>query len=204
MARFGYPKLPLYWSEPDRRFAFIIKCDGHVAGFVLVTRGSPVTEDPGTFEVAVFFVIRQYRHGGVGRRAAQLLWNQLPGKWTVRVSKGKRSALSFWRRAVAYVTSGSVAEFERRGTPNSWLVLAFEINPGMRRWSQLDARLIATRGGSNLLELSVGVRNSKGAKRQTCVRQYWPALARVFLPVPSGSARCHEFTNPNERVQHDV
>lgn len=25
--RFGYPKLPLYWSEPDRRFPFLIRCD---------------------------------------------------------------------------------------------------------------------------------------------------------------------------------
>jgi len=126
--RFGYSKLPLYWSEPDRRFAFIIKVDGQAAGFVLATRGSPVTEDPGTFDVAEFFVIRQYRRSGVGRRAAQLLWSHLPGKWTVRVSKGNPSALGFWRRTIAHVTSGGVAEFERPGTPNSWLVLAFEIN----------------------------------------------------------------------------
>src|SRR4029078_1859838 len=33
--RFGYPKLPLYWSESDRRFPFLITCDGHLAGFVL-------------------------------------------------------------------------------------------------------------------------------------------------------------------------
>lgn len=29
--RFGYPKLPLYWSEPDRRFPFLIRCDSRVA-----------------------------------------------------------------------------------------------------------------------------------------------------------------------------
>jgi hypothetical protein len=44
--RFGYANLPLYWSEPERRFGFIIKCDARVVGFVLVKRGSPATDDP--------------------------------------------------------------------------------------------------------------------------------------------------------------
>lgn len=128
--RFGYPKLPLYLSEPDRRFPFLIQCDARVAGFVLATRGSPVSEDPDTLDVAELFVLRQYRHSGVGRQAAHLLWNHLPGKWTVRVSRGNRGALDFWRRTVAQATNGAATEFERPGTPNAWLVFAFEIAPG--------------------------------------------------------------------------
>lgn len=127
--RFGYPKLPLYWSEQDRRFAFLIKCDARIVGFVLATRGSPASAAPDTFDVAEFFVIRRYRHCGVGRQAAQLLWGRLPGTWTVRVSRGNRSALDFWRRTVAHATSGTATEFERPGTPNNWLVFAFEIRP---------------------------------------------------------------------------
>ena len=50
--RFGYPKLPLYWSEPERRFAFLIRSGARVVGFVLVTRGSPLSEDPDVFDVA--------------------------------------------------------------------------------------------------------------------------------------------------------
>ena len=37
---FGYDKLPLYWSEPDTHFAFLIHSDARLAGFALVTRGS--------------------------------------------------------------------------------------------------------------------------------------------------------------------
>jgi predicted acetyltransferase len=129
--RFGYPKLPLYWSEGDRRFPFLIKCNARVAGFVLATVGSPASEDPRTHDVAEFFVLRQYRHCGVGRRAAQLLWKRLPGKWTVRVSRGNRGALDFWRHAVARATNGTVAEFELPGLPNAWLVFAFEIIAGL-------------------------------------------------------------------------
>ena len=128
--RFGYPKLPLYWSEDDRRFPFLIKCNARVAGFVFATRGSPASEDPGTLDVAEFFVLRQYRHCGVGRRAAHLLWKRLPGKWTVRVSQGNRGALDFWRHTVRHATDGTATEFERPGMPNDWLVFAFETIAG--------------------------------------------------------------------------
>jgi hypothetical protein len=36
--RFGYAKLPLYWAEPERRFAFVIRHAERVAGFALATR----------------------------------------------------------------------------------------------------------------------------------------------------------------------
>src|SRR5262249_5498483 len=40
--RFGYRRLPLFWSQPDRRFPFLIRLDGRVAGFALIQRGSPL------------------------------------------------------------------------------------------------------------------------------------------------------------------
>ena len=127
--RFGYPKLPLYWSEPERRFAFLIRVGGHLAGFALVTRGSPVVEDPDVFDVAEFFVIRRYRRSRVGRRAAFLLWRRLPGKWTVRVSEGNSGALAFWSEVIAELTHGSATVSMRPGQPNSWRVFSFESVP---------------------------------------------------------------------------
>ncbi|MEP6494485.1 MAG: GNAT family N-acetyltransferase [bacterium] len=124
--RFGYPSLPLYWSDAERRFAFLIKCDGRVAGFVLAKRGSPAVDDPEVLDVAEFFVLRRYRHSSVGRRAACLLWNRLPGAWTVRVSEGNPGALLFWARVTAEFTHGRATEFNRPGTPNDWRVYSFE------------------------------------------------------------------------------
>ncbi|WP_437967363.1 GNAT family N-acetyltransferase [Sorangium sp. So ce260] len=127
--RFGYDKLPLYWSERERRFAFIIRCAGRIAGFVLATRGSPAAEDPDVLDIAEFFVLRRYRRSGVGRRAAVLLWQRLPGKWTVRVSEGNAGALAFWRGAVGELTSGAATETTRPGHPNPWRVFSFESVP---------------------------------------------------------------------------
>lgn len=120
--RFGYSKLGLYWSEPDRRFPFLIRCEGRVVGFALVTRGSPASDDPDVFDVAEFFVIRRYRRSGVGRRAAMLLWKRLPGRWIVRASERVAAGVPFWRSVVAEFTGGAGAELERHG----WHVFSFE------------------------------------------------------------------------------
>jgi predicted acetyltransferase len=127
--RFGYPQLSRYWAEPDRRFAFVIRCGARVAGFALVTRGSPATDDPQVFDVAEFFVLRRYRRAGVGRQAACLLWQRLPGRWTVRVSEGNAGALAFWRGVVAACAAGPVTESSRPGDPHPWRVFAFETAP---------------------------------------------------------------------------
>lgn len=124
--RFGYPRLELYWSEPQRRFPFLVRCDGRVGGFVLVTRGSPVTDNPNVLDVAEFFVLRRYRRSGVGRRAAMLLWQRHPGAWIVRVSEGNRPAVPFWTRVIAEFSGGAAAEFSREGQPHAWRVFAFE------------------------------------------------------------------------------
>lgn len=124
--RFAYDKLPLYWSEPQDRFPFLIRCGGRVAGFVLATRGSPASDDPDVLDVAEFFVLRRYRRSGVGRFAAFLLWDRLRGRWIVRVSLGNRGALPFWSGVIAEYSSGGATEEERAGTPNPWRVFSFD------------------------------------------------------------------------------
>ena len=124
--RFGYDKLPLYWSEPERRFPFLIRYRTRVAGFVLVTRGSPASDDPDVFDVAEFFVIRRHRRAGVARRAAFLVWDRFPGRWIVRVSEGNTGAVPFWDAVIAEYTSGAATESRRSGSPNAWRVFSFE------------------------------------------------------------------------------
>ena len=123
--RFGYPELPLYWSEPTRRFPFLIRAGDSVAGFVLAKRGSPASADPDALDVVEFFVLRQQRRAGVGRDAALALWRRLPGSWTVRVSEGNPAALEFWRHVVAQAAGGSARESTLPGRAHPWRVLCF-------------------------------------------------------------------------------
>jgi predicted acetyltransferase len=123
--RFGYPKLTLYWSEPERRFPFLIRTGGKVVGFALVTRGSPATDDPDVFDIAEFFVLRGHRRGGCGRRAAALLFERFPGRWIVRVSEGNLGALPFWGAVIAAYTRGEFTQSTREGSPYAWRDLSF-------------------------------------------------------------------------------
>ena len=130
--RFGYEKLPCYWSEPDRRFPFLITYDGRLAGFVLVTRGVLPSNDPDVFDVAEFFVLRRYRRLGVARRAAFLVWDRFPGRWCVRVSEGNVDALPFWTPIVAEYTRGTAIVSRRPGSPHAWRVFSFQSGGGPR------------------------------------------------------------------------
>jgi predicted acetyltransferase len=123
--RFGYPKLPLYWSEPDKRFPFLIRARGKTVGFSLVTRGSPASKNPDVLDVAEFFVLRRHRRGGCGRRAATLLFDRLPGTWIVRVSQGNRGAVPFWESVISAYTKGQFTQRVREGSPHAWRDFSF-------------------------------------------------------------------------------
>ncbi|MBS0418318.1 MAG: hypothetical protein JSR66_11435 [Proteobacteria bacterium] len=123
--RFGYEKLSLYWSEPERRFPFLIRAGTRLAGFALVTRGSPASGDGDDFDMTEFFVLRRYRRSGVGRRTVFLLWNRFAAQWSVRVAEGNQSGLRFWARVIGEYTGGAAEETTRPGSPQAWRVFSF-------------------------------------------------------------------------------
>jgi predicted acetyltransferase len=124
--RFRYDRLPLYFTETETRWAFLIRVGDRVAGFALVTRGSPVSDDPDVLDVAEFFVLRGERRGGVGRRAAQLLWSRMPGRWIVRVLTTNAPALPFWDAAIRGHVGDAFEVRERAVEDRSWRVFSFE------------------------------------------------------------------------------
>lgn len=126
--RFGYPRLPLYWSEPQRRFPFLICCDERVAGFALAMRGSPVVNDPDVLDLSEFFVMRRYRRVGVGRAAAFLLWNRIPGDWIIRVAEDNRRALQFWRGVAREYGGAEMTEANAIVSGRPWRIFAVRSN----------------------------------------------------------------------------
>ena len=130
--RFGYPSLPLYWSEPNRH-PFLIRMDGRLAGLVLVQResgGSGSLSENVVWDMAEFFVMRGFRRRGIGTLAAHQVWRRFPGIWTVRVMQANVAARSFWSGAVSMFT-GEVAnpvDIEKAG--ERWSLFSFESNAG--------------------------------------------------------------------------
>lgn len=130
--RFGAGHLARYWREPTRCFPFLIRVGTELAGFVLATRGSPVTSDPDALDVGEFFVLRRHRRLGVGRRAATALWKRHPGHWIVRVAERNRDARPFWTRTISDYTQGRFTEAPAIVGGQSWTVFAFDSTTAVR------------------------------------------------------------------------
>jgi predicted acetyltransferase len=123
--RFGYPDLSLYWREP-RRKPFLARIEGKLAGFALVTRRLCLSEDSEVWDMADFFVLRRYRHRGVGAELAEKIWRLCPGKWQIRVRSNNLPAIKFWESAIAKFTESS-ATFENFEIEKIvWKVFSFQ------------------------------------------------------------------------------
>jgi predicted acetyltransferase len=123
--RFAYPQLPLYWSDPGR-YAFLVKVDGELAGFVLVKTGS----EWDVRDMAEFFVMRRYRRRGVGMHVAHEVWRILPGPWEVRVMERNTPAQRFWARAVSSFTGLPAVPVRVEQDGQVWQLFSFESPSG--------------------------------------------------------------------------
>ena len=123
--RFGYEPLPLYWSDPERRSAFLIRNGTQLVGFAMVTRGSPASQDPTDLDMANFFIVRAQRRSDVGRRAAFLVWNEFPGRWWVRVSEANTKGCQFWSKIIADYTNRPLVQSAMPGKRHPWRVFSF-------------------------------------------------------------------------------
>ncbi len=112
---YEYPYLDHYWTEPNR-FPFLIRVDGQLAGFVLVTRYNYFTEEynapdgSSPWVIAEFFVMRKYRQQGVGEEAACRTFERFSGNWQVGQIASNTNASAFWRKVIARYTGGQYQE----------------------------------------------------------------------------------------------
>ena len=93
------------WPEPGYH-AYIVRVDGQLAGFALVTRRSHFTGDTNVTDMEEFFIMRKYRRAGVGREVATRLFDLFPGRWEVREPEPNAGATAFWRRVIGEYTGG--------------------------------------------------------------------------------------------------
>jgi len=124
--RFGYRYLDDYWTEPGRH-AFIVKADGHIAGFVLIRRTTSMAGDATVMDMAEFFVMRKYRRCRVGSEAARRAFDRFPGRWEVREMAANRPAQAFWRRVIGEYTGGRFDERVLDG--GRWHLQSFDKGP---------------------------------------------------------------------------
>jgi predicted acetyltransferase len=96
--------------EGGRFFAHVLLVDEHYAGFALVAP-AVVTRKDG-FWMEQFFILKKYRHTGLGTALAHHVFQIHPGPWEVGQMPGNLSARAFWRKVIASITGGCFTEVQ--------------------------------------------------------------------------------------------
>ncbi|GHO86262.1 GNAT family N-acetyltransferase [Dictyobacter formicarum] len=102
---FDYPYLDHYWTD-ENRFPFLIRVEHKLAGFVLVQK----IEEPATYSMIEFFILRKYRQQGLGQVVAHHIFDMFPGHWRVRQDVENEAAQAFWRKVVTRYTNNLYRE----------------------------------------------------------------------------------------------
>ncbi len=100
---FGYPHLDLYWTESGRH-PFLVRVDSRLAGFVLVNQHTLLPNSE--WSIAEFFIMRKYRHHGIGKQAAHFIFDQFRGRWEVAQIAANPEARQFWKKVIGDYTGG--------------------------------------------------------------------------------------------------
>jgi predicted acetyltransferase len=103
-----YPDLIVYWEEDNNKFPYIIKKNDKYVGFVLVKFVS--SKDRSYFSIAEFFILKKYRHEGIGKAIAIKVFNLHKGQWEVYQKDSNRPAQIFWNKVISEYTKGQFKE----------------------------------------------------------------------------------------------
>jgi predicted acetyltransferase len=116
--RFADYPLDAYWDDPGRH-PLLLRVDGRLAGFALVSERSHLTGAPGVFDMAEFFVMRRFRRKGVGLAAASAAFDRFKGPWEIRQHDENVAASAFWRKVIDRYTRGRYREV--RWNDRAWI-----------------------------------------------------------------------------------
>jgi predicted acetyltransferase len=123
---FAMENLDTYWREAGR-MALLFRVEGNFAGFAMINQWSPSGAGVDR-SVAEFFVMRKYRRGGIGRRAAHEILRRYPGIWEINIAHYNGPAQEFWRRALADVPGYTIQALQ--GDGKRWTGPIYRLTPG--------------------------------------------------------------------------
>jgi len=115
--RWAPDHLPTWLASPEATALLVLADDGP-AGFVLVAHaGFPYVPAGPDHTMGEFFVLAGWRRRGVGRHAADLVFDAFPGTWRVEQLRRNIAATAFWRGVIGVRTGGRYEESAPFGHP---------------------------------------------------------------------------------------
>ena len=115
-AEFGdrEPDIMARWFADDSSYPLLILRDKEPQGFALVSRPTMKRSDV-DYRLAEFFIVKRSRRSGVGREAAELIFNRFDGRWEIVEFLRNQAAVAFWRNIVGHYTHGRFHEAVMHG-----------------------------------------------------------------------------------------
>lgn len=90
------------WNDPHFH-PYLLKVDGKWAGFAWVEKGSYIRPDEDEhWLMEEFFIMRKYRHQGIGEWFARALFARHAGVWEVGEIQENVDAQRFWRKVIGH------------------------------------------------------------------------------------------------------
>jgi predicted acetyltransferase len=122
---YGYPWLAHYWKK-STRYPYLIYVNQKIAGFVLLQQGCPFLDNTNIWDISEFFILKKYRHLGVGTNIALDTWAEFKGPWQVRVLQNNTHALTFWQQAIQAFTGTPPKKTEVCIKQQNWVFYRFD------------------------------------------------------------------------------
>ena len=108
------PDMMARWFSDDSSYPLLILGDKEPQGFALVSRPTMKKADV-DYRMAEFFVVKKARRHGIGREAAELIFNRFDGRWEIVEFMRNQGAVAFWRTIVGHYTHGRFRESVMQG-----------------------------------------------------------------------------------------
>lgn len=92
--------LDKYFNDSDNNFAYFIKSNQELLGFILINKKSD-----NNYEVGEIFVLSHYRYKNIGEKAIRTIFNTYKGNWVVKAAPLSLIAESFWKKTLDNYTN---------------------------------------------------------------------------------------------------
>ncbi len=100
------------WPDGWTGKGYKILVDGEIAGFCLVRLFNK--DKVQLHDIGEFFIIRKFRHQGLGKQVAHAVFDLFPGHWQVRQLLDNRPAQLFWQKVIAAYTGDNFEDSIKR------------------------------------------------------------------------------------------
>lgn len=115
------------YFDDDNKDIQIIKYKKNIIGFVFYHHYSHLNNDSNTNDIEEFYILREYRKLGFGRKLIKSVFMELSGRWEVRVRLENKLGLSFWKKTILLCEPIRFSEIKINEEKSDWVVYQFII-----------------------------------------------------------------------------